>query len=216
MDMITFGYKSKFSSILRALASIGIGAVMIFATDATTTVVRIIAAFLFAAGVVSLAYGYANRKSGAMGLMIVNSIVDIAIGLILYISPTWVAGVIVVLIGIGILIFGVLQMIVLAGTMSLIGMGGFTLALSIIAVIGGIMLIFNPFSERVMSILAGIFLMFYGVSELLSMGRVAKAKAEYEIRFNKPSEKESADDQDFSGSLDNVRDVEYHKEQDPE
>ena len=63
--MITFGYKSKFSSILRACAAIAIGAVMIISTNATETVVRVIAAFLFAAGLVSLLYGYTNRKSGA-------------------------------------------------------------------------------------------------------------------------------------------------------
>lgn len=48
--MITFGYNNKFSSILRSLAAIAIGLVMVCATDATTTVVKIIAAFLFAAG----------------------------------------------------------------------------------------------------------------------------------------------------------------------
>ena len=53
--MITFGYNNKFSSILRSLAAIAIGLVMVCATDATTTVVKIIAAFLFAAGIVSFA-----------------------------------------------------------------------------------------------------------------------------------------------------------------
>ena len=41
--MITFGYKSKFSGILRALAAIGLGLVMILGNDATMTIVRIIA-----------------------------------------------------------------------------------------------------------------------------------------------------------------------------
>ena len=170
--MITFGYNSKFSSILRSLSAIAIGLVMVVSTNATVTVVKIIAAFLFAAGVVSFIYGYVNRKNGAMTLMSVNAAVDIVIGLLLFLFPTAVAGVIVTLIGVAVLIFGIIQLIVLTGTMSLVGMGGFSLILCIFALIGGITLLFNPFSERVMSLLAGILLIVYGVSDLISMFRV--------------------------------------------
>ena len=44
--MITFGYNNKFSTALRALAAIGIGLVMVFSTEATVNVVKIIAACL--------------------------------------------------------------------------------------------------------------------------------------------------------------------------
>ena len=118
--MITFGYNSKFSSILRSLSAVAIGLVMVISTNATVAVVKIIAAFLFAAGVVSLIYGYINRKSGAMSLMSVNAAVDIVIGLLLYLFPTAVSGIIVTLIGVAILLFGILQLVVLTGTMSLV------------------------------------------------------------------------------------------------
>ncbi len=208
--MITFGYNNKFSSILRSLAAIAIGLVMVCATDATTTVVRIIAAFLFAAGIVSFAYGFANRKSGTFGLMIVNAVVDIVIGLILFIWPPFVAGVIVTIIGIVILAFGVIQILALAGTMSLLGSGGLNILLAFLAIAGGIVLIFNPFSERVMSILAGVFLIYYGITDLISMRRVSKAKKEYEIHFTEtrvdPDSTIDVDD-DFDG----IKDVDYHK-----
>ena len=204
--MITFGYKNKFSSILRSLAAIAIGLVMVCATDATTTVVKIIAAFLFAAGIVSFAYGFANRKSGTFGLMTVNAVVDIVIGLILFLWPGFVAGVIVTIIGIVILAFGVIQILALAGTMSLLGSGGLNILLAFLAVVGGIVLIFNPFSERVMSILAGVFLIYYGITDL----RVSKAKKEYEIHFTEtrvdPDSTIDVDD-DFDG----IKDVDYHK-----
>lgn len=148
--MITFGYNNKFSTALRALAAIGIGLVMVFSTEATVNVVKIIAAFLFAAGMVSLGYGFAHRKSGAMALMSVNAVVDIVIGLLL----------------------------------------------------------FNPFSERIMSVLAGIFLIFYGISELISMRRVSKAKVEYEIRYNRDN---VDDDDSIPQGLGDVKDVDYHK-----
>lgn len=208
--MITFGYNNKFSSILRSLAAIAIGLVMVCATDATTTVVQIIAAFLFAAGIVSFAYGFANRKSGTFGLMTVNAVVDIVIGLILFLWPGFVAGVIVTIIGIVILAFGVIQILALAGTMSLLGSGGLNILLAFLAVAGGIVLIFNPFSERVMSILAGVFLIYYGITDLISMRRVSKAKKEYEIHFTEtrvdPDSTIDVDD-DFDG----IKDVDYHK-----
>ena len=208
--MITFGYNSKFSSILRSLSAIAIGLVMVISTNATVTVVKIIAAFLFAAGVVSFVYGYLNRRSGAMSLMTVNAVVDIVIGLLLFLFPTAVAGIIVTLIGIAILLFAVLQLVVLSGTLSLVGMGGFSLVLCIIALVGGITLLFNPFSERVMSILAGVFLVVYGISDLLS--RVTKAKEAYEIKFGQENRETQQDGNDVPESLADVKDVEYRKE----
>lgn len=210
--MITFGYNNKFSSILRSLAAIAIGLVMVCATDATTTVVQIIAAFLFAAGIVSFAYGFANRKSGTFGLMTVNAVVDIVIGLILFFWPPFVAGVIVAIIGIVILVFGVIQILALAGTMSLLGSGGLNILLAFLAVAGGIVLIFNPFSERVMSILAGVFLIYYGITDLISMRRVSKAKKEYEIHFTETRvDPDSTIDVDVDDDFDGIKDVDYHK-----
>lgn len=210
--MITFGYNNKFSSILRSLAAIAIGLVMVCATDATTTVVQIIAAFLFAAGIVSFAYGFANRKSGTFGLMTVNAVVDIVIGMILFLWPGFVAGVIVAIIGIVILVFGVIQILALAGTMSLLGSGGLNILLAFLAVAGGIVLIFNPFSERVMSILAGVFLIYYGITDLISMRRVSKAKKEYEIHFTETRvDPDSTIDVDVDDDFDGIKDVDYHK-----
>lgn len=142
--------------------------------------------------------------------MIVNAVVDIVIGLILFLWPGFVAGVIVAIIGIVILVFGVIQILALAGTMSLLGSGGLNILLAFLAVAGGIVLIFNPFSERVMSILAGVFLIYYGITDLISMRRVSKAKKEYEIHFTEtrvdPDSTIDADD-DFDG----IKDVDYHK-----
>ena len=60
--MFTFGYKTTLSSILRSLASIGIGLVMIFDNEASETVVKVVAAFLFASGLVSLVSSATRRR----------------------------------------------------------------------------------------------------------------------------------------------------------
>ena len=131
--MITFGYKSRFSSILRALAAIAVGLVMVIGNDATTTVVRIIASFLFAAGVVSLVYGYVHRATGALSLMVTNAIVDMVLGLVLFLSPQLVSDMIVFLVGFVLLAFGVIQLIALIGSVRMLGGGFLPLLLPVLA-----------------------------------------------------------------------------------
>jgi len=210
--MIIFGYKSKFSSILRAFSAIAIGLVMVISNNATVTVVKIIAALLFAAGVISLVYGFVNRKSGALPLLAVNAVIDIVAGLLLFFFPASVANFIVYLIGFALLAFGVLQIIVLSSTMSMLGGGFMSLILPAVAVVGGMVLLFNPFSMSVMSIIAGIALIFYGISELKSLSTIEKAKVEYEIR-NKPAEPEPEQPREgvIKSDLSAAKDVDYEK-----
>ena len=86
--MITFGYKNKFSGLLRALTAIAVGVVMVASkTNALELAVQIIAAFLLASGLVSLLVGYKNRQNGTMGLMGFNGGVDIVLGIILFLFP---------------------------------------------------------------------------------------------------------------------------------
>ena len=212
MIMFTFGYKSSFSSILRALAAIGIGLVMVFDNAASVTVVKVIAAFLLASGVVSLVYGFIrNRRDGVLPLMAVNAVVDLILGLLLFLNPVWVASFIVTLIGIVLILFGGIQLLALAGTLSLLGAGFSTLILSICAVVGGAFLLFNPFGERIMSICAGSFLLLYGVSELISSWRIRKAKEAYEIRFNATQEDQPEPDVIETPGLDDAKEVNYTK-----
>lgn len=210
--MFTFGYKTTLSSILRSLASIGIGLVMIFDNEASETVVKVVAAFLFASGLVSLVYGLIrNKKEGLLPLMAVNAVVDILIGVLLFLNPGWVAGFIITLIGIVLILFGGLQLLALAGTMSLLGTGFGTLILSVCAVVGGAFLLFSPFGERIMGICAGSFLVLYGVSELISSWRIRKAKEAYEIRFNTREEPQPDQDIIETSGLDDTKEVDYTK-----
>ena len=217
--MFTLGYKTKFDSITRAVAAIGIGLVMIFGSNAPTMVVKIIAILLMAAGVASLVYGFIKSKEQGMSqLLIVNAGLDIILGLLLFFNPQWIAGFIVYLIGLCLILFGALQLIVLAGAMSLLGAGFSSLILSACAIVGGAFLLFNPFTVNVMSIIAGCFLVLYGVSELISTWKLVSARKEYEIRRNPvPSGTPSQETGkiDASGIAD-AREVEYERIDDPD
>ena len=185
--MITLGYKTKFDSATRAVAAIGIGLVMMFGGNAPAIVVKIIAVLLLAAGVASLVYGLVKSKEGGVSqLLIANAVLDIIIGLLLFLNPQWIAGIIVYAIGIILILFGALQLIVLAGAMNLLGAGISSLILPVCAVVGGAFLLFNPFALGVMSVIAGCLLILYGISEFISMFKMEKARNEYEIRRTAP------------------------------
>ena len=127
-------------------------------------------------------------------------------GALLIFFPEILTKAIIVVIGLGLIIFGALQMLVLGGAMSLLGLGYASLCLGALALVGGIVILFNPFTEQVMSIVAGSFLAYYGVTELISLRKVATARKEYEIRFeNKPENKPS----ESKSIVDNVKDAEY-------
>ena len=84
--MITFGYNNRFSGIIRAVAALAIGVVMVVSrTDAMVLAVRIMAAFLLASGIVSLVLGYRDRQNSRMPLMGVNGTVDILIAVLIFI-----------------------------------------------------------------------------------------------------------------------------------
>ena len=177
--MITFGYKTKFSSLVRAAGAIGIGLVLIFGNNAPTLVVKLIAILLVVAGVVSLVYGVKkNKEQGMYQLLVINACLDIILGLLLYFNPQWIAGIIIYLIGIVLILFGALQLLALSGTLSMLGTGFSSLILSVCAIVGGAFLLFNPLSIKVMSVIAGFFMVLYGVSEIVSTYRIGKARSE--------------------------------------
>ncbi len=179
--MITFGYKSRANGPLRALAALVIGVMMVLMPEtALTLVVKIIAAFILASGLVSLFVGLKDKKNGSLPLMSFNAIVDIAIALILFLFPGFVAKFIIYLIGFVLLIFGIMQLVSLLSARRVVNMGAGVFVLpAVVTLIGGFLL-FNPFAESVMVMIAGASLIVYGASELLSSWKMKKAIDEYE------------------------------------
>ena len=209
MKMFTFGYGNKISGPFRALIALVIGIMMVLRPDnALTTVVKVIAAFILASGLVSLIVGLKNRKDGSLPLMSFNAIVDIIIGLVLFSFPGFVARFIIYLIGFVLLGFGIMQILALisAKRVTGFGLGAFVLP-AIVTLVGGFLL-FNPFAESVMVMIAGAAIIVYGASEFLSSWKMKKAIDEYEIH-QAPAQDQPA--QQEENPLENVKDVEYEK-----
>lgn len=196
--MITFGYKSRFNGPLRAFTAIAIGVVMVVSkTNALELAVRIAAAFLVASGLVSMIVGFRDRAKGTMGLMSFNGVVDILVGLLLFLWPGFVAGLLIYLIGFVLLLFGVFQIISLASANHVFKVGVFAFVMPVLVLGAGLFLLASPsFVGEAIGVVAGIALIVYGASELVSSWKMKKAMEEYDKE---------------SDPLYGVKDVDYEK-----
>lgn len=204
--MITFGYKNRFSGLLRAVAAIAIGVVMVVSkTDAMVLAVRIIAAFLLASGIVSLFVGYRHRADSQSPLMGVNGFVDILIALLVFAFPRFVAGLIVYLIGFVLIGFGLFQLIALASANRVMKVGLTAFVLPVFVLLAGAFLLARPtFIGTAVGTIAGAALIVYGASELLSTWKMRKAMDEYEIRRTETPKQEDK-------PAEEVKDVDFEK-----
>jgi len=207
--MITFGYKNKFNGPLRALTAIAIGIVMVISrTNALELAVQIIAAFLFASGIVSLIVGYRQRKNGTMGLMGFNGVVDIILGLLLFFFPGFVAGLLIYLIAFVLICFGFFQLLGLGSASRVVKLGLWSYVLPFLVLAAGIFLMTKPsFLGEAIGVVAGAALIVYGVSELFSSWKMRKAIDEYEIRQTNTQGQAVQDDT----TVTIVKDVDYEK-----
>ena len=206
MQMFTFGYTNRFTGPFRALIALAAGVVMIvYKEQAMDLVVKIIAAFLLASGFVSLAVGLRKKNDSSSKLMTFNAVVDVLIAALLFLFSGAVADLIIYLIGFVVLGFGIFQLIALISANRVSKVGIFALVMPVLVIGAGAFLLFNPeFIKSSVSLVAGIALLIYGASELLSSWKMKKAMDEYEITRvpqDKPAEEPVAE----------VKDVDYEK-----
>ena len=206
MQMFTFGYTNRFTGPFRALIALATGVVMIvYKEQAMDLVVKIIAAFLLASGFVSLAVGLRKKNDSSSKLMTFNAVVDVLIAALLFLFSGAVANLIIYLIGFVVLGFGIFQLIALISANRVSKVGIFALVMPVLVIGAVAFLLFNPeFIKSSVSLVAGIALLIYGASELLSSWKMKKAIDEYEITRmpqDKPAEEPVTE----------VKDVDYEK-----
>jgi uncharacterized membrane protein HdeD (DUF308 family) len=143
-----------------------------------------------------------------MGLMGFNGIVDIVIGLTLFLFPGFVAGLLIYLIAFVLICLGFFQLIGLGSASRVMKMGIWSYVLPFLVLAAGIFLMTNPaFIGEAIGVVAGAFLIIYGVSELLSSWKMRKAIDEYEIhRTAGPSAPAQPGE-----PMPDVKDVDYEK-----
>ena len=180
--MITFGYKNRLNGPLRAVVAIVVGIVMVASkANALELAVRVIAALLVASGLVSFIYGYMKRADGAMSLMGFNAVVDIVLGVLIFLFPAVVANLMIYIVGFLLVGFGVFQMVALLSAARVLGFRLFSFMLPLLVTAAGAFLLARPsFLGEAIGIVAGASLIIYGASELLSSWKMRKAIDETE------------------------------------
>lgn len=213
--MITFGFRNRMSGVFRAVAAIVLGIIMVAMPSASLRIlVQIVAAVLIASGLVSAVYGLANRRNGAFSLMIFNSVVDVVLGVLMFCYPDFVAGFIIVVLGVALLLLGLLQIFTLVSASSFVRMGFWAYLFPVLCTAGGALIIFRPWNiGSALTLVAGIALLVYGVSELIASWKMRKAMKEYEIKFGEGAGAESGKDSPGDAFGDAV-DVQYEKVED--
>ena len=211
--MITFGFRNRFSGWIRAAIAVLIGCIMVFKPETSLIfLVKVIAAIMIASGIVSLAYGVANRRNGGLGLLVFNTIVDILIGVLLFVFPDVVASFVIILIGVALLIFGIFQIAAMISASAFVPVTAWSFLLPVICAGGGVPLLFDPFdAASTMTLVAGIAILIYGLSELFASWKMARAMKEYEIKFPSSDGKRSGEGKDSGIDFSEAKDADFRK-----
>lgn len=197
MKKFTFGYSNRLNGPMRAVVAIAVGVIlMVYNEQAMNIVVKIIAALLFASGIVSLAVGLKKKGDSTSKLMNFNAVVDIVIAALLFFFNGFVANLIIYFIGIVLAGFGLFQIIALLSANKVAKVGIWSFLMPVLVTGAGVFLLFTPeFAKSSISLIAGISLLMYGVSELISSWKVGKAFDKYEVMDVKDVEYEKVDEQ---------------------
>jgi uncharacterized membrane protein HdeD (DUF308 family) len=176
--MITFGYNSRFSSPLRALVFVALGILMIVAkADAMELVVKIFAAFILAAGIVSIFVGFRQKKEGTMPLSFFNALTNVVIAALLFMFSGFVAKFVSYLLGFVLFGFGMFQLSVLMSMRKNVQVSIAAYILPVLVTLAGVVIFFYPeFFGQSLGLIAGIALIVYGASDLISAFKMKSAK----------------------------------------
>lgn len=178
--MITFGYNSRFSSPLRALVFVALGILMIVAkADAMELVVKIFAAFILAAGIVSIFVGFRQKKEGTMPLSFFNALTNVVIAALLFIFSGFVARFVSYLLGFVLFGFGMFQLSVLMSMRKSVQVSIAAYILPVLVTLAGVVIFFFPeFFGQSLGLIAGIALIVYGASDIMSAFKMKSAKGD--------------------------------------
>ena len=174
--MFTFGYKSRFSGPIRALLFIALGLLMLLSkTNAMELIVKIIAAFILASGVVSLIVGLRRRGDGTMPLFGFNSVLNIILAALLFIFAGPASRLISYLLGFGLFGFGLFQTMVLVSAVRPLKSALVSMIVPVIVMFLGAFIFFYPdVIGESLGLVAGIALLLYGTSELFASFKMRK------------------------------------------
>lgn len=174
-----FNTKSMANNVIRSLATMLIGLLMIFVSDsALPIIIRISGAAFFLPALVSIITVYVSRKESSVIPKVLITIIDVgsmAFGVWLIADPVNFVDLFTILLGVILILFALFQvvMIVAAQKHSIVPLS--LLAIPLLLVVAGIIIMTDPFdASSTTSVVFGICAALAGLSDLLISLKVGK------------------------------------------
>lgn len=155
-------------------------------------IVKIIAAFLLATGILTLIFALnanGKKEGGISFLSIINICVYLIFGLLIFLFPGFFLGLIMFLFGFVLLIGGIGQIVNLYQSSKYTTISRGLYIIPILVTLCGVMLFFSPkFSTEILTMIFGGAMALYGVSEIISAWELRKVKFTKDGKFSAPVE----------------------------
>ena len=179
--MITFGYKTPWSGLARAAASLGLGVLAVaYPGDVIPLLVKIFAAVLFVYGCGMMIYAFAHRTEKSFSLWLSNSIIEMVVAVLVFVFAVFIANIAVKLMGLMLLISGIYQIIALMSAERVSRFGFWFFILPFIEAIGGGILMFaSQLFTKGVGLIVGIALIVSGLSELFSSIKIFRIQKKF-------------------------------------
>ena len=150
--------------------------------DAMELVVKIVAAFILAAGIVSVFVGFKQKKEGTMPLSFFNAMTNIVIAVLLFMFSGFVAKFVSYLLGFVLFGFGLFQLSVLLSMRKSVKVSFAAYLLPLLVTVAGLLIFFYPkFFGQSLGLIGGIALIVYGVSDLVSAFKMKSVREADEV-----------------------------------
>ena len=180
-------------SVVRGVITLIFGACLLLWPDFTAgLIVKIIAAFMLAAGILTLVFALnANGRSegGIPFMSIVNICVYLILGLLIFLFPNFFLSLIAFVFGAVLLFAGIGQLVNLYQSSKYAAIPGGLYIIPVLITVCGVALFFSPgFSTRVLTMVFGAAIALYGISEIVSGWKLRRIKFTKEGKFSVPVE----------------------------
>lgn len=180
--MITFGYKTPWSGLIRSVASLGLGVLAVaYPGNVIPLLVMIFAVVLGVYGCGMLVYAFAHKGDKSFGLWLSNAIIEIVVAVLVYIFAGFIANIAVKLIGVLLLASGLYQIIALVSAERASRFGLWFFLLPVVeAIAGGTLMFASQLFTSGVGIIVGVALIVSGISELFSSFKVYKIQKQFQ------------------------------------
>ena len=171
----------------RAIIALAGGLILVIWPEAVkNSIMIILGALILAVGLVSLIMSYTGKwKKEKVPLLLLNSIVDIAFGLVLIIFPDFFMSVIFFVFGLILLIFGLGEIINLFRTAKAVRVPWPLYIGPLITLVLGVIMFFNPsWVSNALFVVFGAALLLYSVSEFASTYTIRRRMKDMEVEID--------------------------------